>query len=131
MKKTKKFLRNREDGKKEDIRLEDCVPEECWYSMMPEYDRINLTSMVLIGPGVFILFFHYITGIILNIPLTYLIMDIFTVMCKRHFAIRRLKMLQEIARQGDRTDILRQKVEELKEIEQKKREEQRARQKED
>lgn len=124
----KKILRNREKTQKEEP-LEDCIPEECWYRMMPKYGRLNLTSMILIGPGVFILFINYITGITLNIPLTYLIMDILIVMCKRHFEIRRIRELQEIARQGDRTEILRQKAQELREIERKMKKEEQARKK--
>lgn len=104
------------------FRLKDYLTQEENQPKLPsrnseikDYDKICFTSMILIDPGLFIFFFYYLTGIILNIPLTYFILDI-VIVIGWHISEKR-RAAEYAQYEGDRTEIIRQKIEELKEIE--------------
>lgn len=91
-----------------------------WIRELKGYEKISFISMMVLDAPVLILIIHYATGIILNIPLTYLIVDILLLMSwKRSEAKKRAR---EAEYAGDRTEMIHQKIEELKEIEREKKE---------
>ncbi len=81
-----------------------------------EMQVIQFISVAVIDPGIVILFVDYVWGKILNIPLTYLIMEviIFSWWIWRSFRYkRRMEMMNE-----DRMEQIEQKLEELRQLEQ-------------
>ena len=86
-----------------------------WLRELKGYEKISFISMMVLDAPVLILLVHYATGIILNIPLTYLIVDILLLKSWEHSEAK--KRAREAEYAGDRTEIIRQKIEELKEIE--------------
>ncbi len=81
-----------------------------------EMQVIQFISVAVIDPGIVILFVDYVWGKILNIPLTYLVMEviIFSWWIWRSFRYkRRMEMMNE-----DRMEQIEQKLEELRQLEQ-------------
>ena len=114
MKKEENVLRSKEKLVKEN----KCPRSWQWIRKLKGYDRICFSSMMMLDAGVFILIFYYVTGIILNIPLTYLIIDILIIKGWEYSEQKR--RARETEYEGNRTEIIRQKIEELREIEREK-----------
>ena len=93
-----RILKRRERFAYERAHWVDADPEESWFYLMTNIQRNNLYSLVLIGPAIFCILFYYFTGIMPNIALSYLIIDMIVIFAKRHFAIRRI-------REDDMTEI--------------------------
>lgn len=123
MKKEENILRSKENVEKDD----KCPQQWRWIRELKGFDRICFSSMMMLDAGVIILIFYYATGIILNIPLTYLIIDV--IIIKGWECSEQKRRAREAEYEGDRTEIIRQKIEELKEIEREKKEEEKKRQK--
>lgn len=80
-----------------------------------EMQVIQFISVAVIDPGIVILFVNYVWGETLNIPLTYLVMEviIFSWWIWRAFRYkRRMEMMSE-----DRMEQIEQKLEELRQLE--------------
>lgn len=100
----------------EKAKRKDWLPERLyWIRELKGYDKISFTSMMVLDAPVLILIVNYATGIILNIPLTYLIVD--ALLLRSWDRSEREKREREAEYAGDRTEIIRQKIEELKVIE--------------
>lgn len=87
---------------------------------MSETERLCLYSNLILVPGITILFCYGVFGILLSIPLTYLIVDVFWIYGIRKYECRRIarqKMEEEEERSGRALESIRQKLEELRQIE--------------
>lgn len=109
MGKQEEILSTKENGK---------VDKREWLYIFSGTDRdvIRFISMMSIDPGLLVLFVYYISAIELNIPLTYVAVDIVILLWWRKKALQRKKWIEE-ERDIDRTEIIRRKIEELREIE--------------
>lgn len=113
MKIKEKILRRKE---KRDRQGESC-PERDWFRKMEPDDKIRYLSMILLDPVFVALLFYYLTGIPLNIVFSYVLVDAILLLWGRSTGIRRLKEIEEMEKMGDRMPIIRQKIQELKELE--------------
>lgn len=109
-------------GKKKILRKEECKKKKAPESiedMMNAYDKdsrkIYLLSMLLMDPGILILFVYYFSGVELNILITYLVLDILIYKLWKKREDKLLKEEQE-EMDGEKIKILRQKIAELQEI---------------
>lgn len=82
-----------------------------------EYAIVQFFSMSVLDPAIVIYLYLYVTGRVLNIPLTYLCGVLLVMLWFVHEGIARRKLWEEMAE--DRTEIIQQKLEELKEMEKK------------
>lgn len=91
-----------------------------WFDILmdDQMDRIRFISTMLLDPGIVILFVYYISGIVWNIPLVYFIVDILILIWWENKALEKRRKLEEEQDAGDRREIIMQKIEELKVIEQ-------------
>lgn len=94
-----------------------------WIRRLKGYRKCCFCSMMTLDAGVLLLTVCFFTGIELNIPLTYLIVDAFLLWWWDREEKKRYAMELEYA--GDRTEIILQKIEELRIIEEEVKEEQR------
>lgn len=104
------------------------VRKQKWSVMMFQnhYEKISFTSMMLLDPIVVVLLLYYLTGILFSYILAYLLIDTFIYIWWQERAEKRIREEEMLREQGDRTEIIRQKIEELKEIERQIKEEQNA-----
>lgn len=84
-------------------------------------DLIRLASMLMLNPGVVILFVYYISGIELNFFLTYLLVDALILLWWWLEATKNKNWLEAAESEEEQKAILRRKIEELKAIEEEKR----------
>lgn len=90
-----------------------------WFREMPELKRLCLYSNLILLPGVIILLCYETLGILLHIPLTYLILDVVAVLLiRRHecYRIARQKEEEEEELSGRTILCIRHKLEELRQI---------------
>lgn len=90
-----------------------------WFREMSELTRLCLYSNLILLPGVIILLLFEVLGILLNIPLTYLIVDVFIVLGIRRqecLRIARRKAEEEEELSGRALQNVRQKIEELRQM---------------
>lgn len=91
-----------------------------WFREMPETLRLCLYSNLIVFPGVVVLLTYGIFGILLNIPLTYLVVDTVTFFgiraqeCRR---IERRRREEEAEHSEEVRQRIYQKIEELREME--------------
>lgn len=92
-----------------------------WKAMMfpTEYDKICFLSMMLIYPSLAVIFLHYLTRILFSLPLLYLVIDPLIFIWWQNRAKKRMLERQRLEEEmsGDRTEIILQKIAELREIE--------------
>lgn len=79
-------------------------------------DRLRFVSVMTLDAGVLVVLVQYYTGILLNIPLTYLVVDTLIGIWWWRKALKRKKWIEE-ERDIDRTEIILQKIQELKDME--------------
>lgn len=80
-----------------------------------EYAVIHFISMSVFDPAIVIYLYLYVTGDVLNIPLTYFFGEIFVIIWFVREGIDRKKQWEEMA--VDRTESIRRKIEELRAME--------------
>lgn len=108
MKKWIEFLRNKEKEMGE-MRKRD----ERFYALTGKStDVMRLLSMLVINPGLLILFVYYMAGVELSVPVTYLVVDSILLLVWWRRRVLRKRWLEE-EKDVDRTDILLAKIEEL------------------
>lgn len=93
-----------------------------WFREMTGHARLCLYSNILIVPGLCILIYYRCTGDILNIPLTYLVLDLVIVLWIRRRELRKAQrrlIQKEEFISGKYMENLSQKIEELRQIENK------------
>lgn len=96
------------------------IKKNPWFRQMPEIAKLCLYSNLILLPGVIILLFYEILGVLLNIPLTYLVMDVLAVAVIRrqqHRRSARQKAEEEEEASGKVILAVRQKIEELRQME--------------
>lgn len=81
-----------------------------------ERDVIRLISMLIINPGVLVVLTFYLWAIELNLFFTYLIVDVIILIC---WVIGLRKRFRLENSREDRTEIIYQKIDELKKTEHK------------
>lgn len=120
MKKEKEIL-SREERKR---RMYRRPREYDWIFVMTgtEKDITSFISILLMDPGLFVLFIYYMFLIELNIPLTYLIGDAIFIFWWCRKALRKKRWLEE-TEDIDYMPILRRKLEELGELDARRRQE--------
>lgn len=81
------------------------------------YDEICFSSMMVMDPPVIIIMTYYLTDVMLSIFWTYVLMDIAIYLWWQSAAEKRMleRRIREL--EGDRTEIIRQKIAELRAIE--------------
>lgn len=90
-----------------------------WFREMSELTRLCLYSNLILLPGVIVLLFYEVFGMLFNIPLTYLIVDVFAVLVVRGQERRRIarqKVEEEEELSGKAIRSIRRKIEELRQI---------------
>lgn len=92
-------------------------PEKEWFHRMRLDEKVHFIFMLLVDPALAIILFFYLTGVPFNILLGYVLVDVLLVLWCRDREIKRLKRIEEMRNQEDRMPIIRQKIQELKEIE--------------
>ena len=111
MRKNEKILNNREKSRNMQTKWSKLIK----FLFPNEMQVIQFISVAVIDPGIVILFVNYVWGETLNIPLTYLVMEviIFSWWIWRSFRYkRRMEMMSE-----DRMEQIEQKLEELRQLE--------------
>lgn len=112
MRKNETILNNREKSRNMQTKWSKLIK----FLFPNEMQVIQFISVAVIDPGIVILFVNYVWGETLNIPLTYLVMEviIFSWWIWRSFRYkRRMEMMSE-----DRMEQIEQKLEELRQLEQ-------------
>ena len=112
MRKNETILNNREKSQNMQTKWSKLIK----FLFPNEMQVIQFISEAVIDPGIVILFVNYVWGETLNIPLTYLVMEviIFSWWIWRSFRYkRRMEMMSE-----DRMEQIEQKLEELRQLEQ-------------
>lgn len=111
MRKNETILNNREKSRNMQTKWSKLIK----FLFPNEMQVIQFISVAVIDPGIVILFVNYVWGETLNIPLTYLVMEviIFSWWIWRSFRYkRRMEMMSE-----DRMEQIEQKLEELRQLE--------------
>lgn len=111
MRKNETILNNREKSRNMQTKWSKLIK----FLFPNEMQVIQFISVAVIDPGIIILFVNYVWGETLNIPLTYLVMEviIFSWWIWRSFRYkRRMEMMSE-----DRMEQIEQKLEELRQLE--------------
>lgn len=80
-----------------------------------EYAVVHFISMSVFDPAIVIYLYLYLTGEVLNIPLTYFLGEIFVIIWFVREGIDRKRLWEEMA--VDRTESIRRKIEELRAME--------------
>lgn len=115
MQKKEEILRNKEKVSGEENKNKN--KREWLYALSgTDTDVIRFISMMTINPGLVVLFVYYVSAVELNIPLTYLAVDALILLWWWRKALKRKKWIEE-ERDIDRTEIIHRKIEELREIE--------------
>lgn len=115
MQKKEEILRNKEKVLGEENKNKN--KREWLYALSgTDTDVIRFISMMTINPGLVVLFVYYVSAVELNIPLTYLAVDALILLWWWRKALKRKKWIEE-ERDIDRTEIIHRKIEELREIE--------------
>ena len=92
-----------------------------WMQGMTEISLIRLCSNVIVIPGIVILFFYGVTGILLNEPLLYVIVGMLAVWCAKRqecFRVNRQQLEWEEEVSGRGLLNIRRGIEELRKMEQ-------------
>lgn len=109
----KKILSKKE---KSEEQSESC-PERDWFRKMQGIDKARFICMLLIDPAFVAIVSYYLTDMLFHVLLAYVLVDTLLVLWYRDMEIKRLSRIEELKNQGDRMPIIRQKIQELKEIE--------------
>lgn len=99
--------------------MRENLKKNSWFRKMSEFARLCLYSNLILLPGVIILLCYEVFGILLNIPLTYFIVDVLSVL-----GIRRQERRRNVRQRAEEEEELsgrailsvRQKIEELRQM---------------
>lgn len=95
------------------------IKKNPWFRKMSEFAKLCLYSNLILLPGIIVLLCYEVLGVLLNIPLTYLIVDVLSILGIRRQERRRIvrqKVEEEEELSGRAIQSIRQKIEELRQI---------------
>ena len=127
MKDEKEILSTKETKKESEL-LTVLKREREWYRGLREENKIQFLSMMVLDPIILIFFMYYLTAHMICIPLTYLVLDYFIYKWWKKTDAEEKRMIE--LEKEDRSEIIRQKIEELRVMEIEMKEREAARQKE-